>query len=71
MAQSTCIRCNSRSFETEAHIFFGDRVVFFQCSNCGGVVGVHGADDLGALLGNVLAGLATIAAELRRLRLAG
>jgi hypothetical protein len=68
MAQSTCIKCEGTTFEVQPHLFHGDRVLFFQCSRCGGVVGIHEAEDLGALLGNVLASIGRVEAELGQLQ---
>lgn len=45
MAASQCLRCGSRSFESVVKIPVGfpHRVIFIQCSVCGGVVGVQEA----------------------------
>jgi len=43
MAISQCLRCGNRSFESvmKIPIGFPRRVMFIQCSVCGGVVGVQ------------------------------
>jgi hypothetical protein len=42
MARSTCVKCGNGKFETMQHSPSGSRfkLVFIQCSSCGGVVGV-------------------------------
>jgi len=43
MAASQCIKCGNRFFESVVKIPIGSprRVMFIQCSVCGGVVGVQ------------------------------
>jgi predicted nucleic-acid-binding Zn-ribbon protein len=43
MAISQCLKCGNRSFESvlKIPIGFPRRVMFIQCSVCGGVVGVQ------------------------------
>jgi len=42
MATSTCVKCGSGTFETVEHTpkKSAFKLIFIQCSSCGGVVGV-------------------------------
>lgn len=42
MATSTCIKCNSTTFEVKETKVIGSPhiILFIQCSSCGGVVGL-------------------------------
>lgn len=52
MASSTCIKCSSHSFETREVTPNGSafKLIFIQCSSCGGVVGVIDYFNIGHLL---------------------
>jgi predicted nucleic-acid-binding Zn-ribbon protein len=52
MATSTCIKCGAHSFEIKVKEPTGSAVklVFVQCSACGGVVGVTEFFSNGALI---------------------
>lgn len=56
MAQSTCIKCGSPSFEMkEANISGSNyRHFFVQCANCGGVVGLTEAINTTYLLHKIM-----------------
>ena len=43
MAESTCVKCNNKSFESKIVTVNGtnDKIEFIQCDKCGGVVGVN------------------------------
>ena len=52
MADSTCVKCGSDSFEAREVTPSGTErtLLFVQCSGCGGVVGVTEKDDLGTMM---------------------
>lgn len=65
MAQSTCVKCGSSSFELIEprninHAAY--RLYFIQCSSCGGVVGVQEFNNLTTMLTRQNAALKRIAA---------
>jgi len=66
MALSTCIKCGGTSFEVvekePRHSAF--KLMFVQCSSCGGVVGVIEYENIGARLDNQDAALKKIANQL-------
>jgi hypothetical protein len=49
---STCVKCGNTSFETKEAEPQGShyKVVFVQCTKCGGVVGVMDFFNIGSLL---------------------
>lgn len=52
MANSTCVKCGSTSFEIMENSPSGSnfKFMFVQCSSCGGVVGVMDYYNIGKLL---------------------
>ncbi len=52
MAQSTCVKCGNHRFETAETEPKGSafKLVFVQCSSCGGVVGVTEYYNTGSML---------------------
>ena len=52
MAISTCVKCGGHSFEVKekSPVGSGYKLIFIQCSSCGGVVGVTEFYNTGALL---------------------
>jgi len=54
MAQSHCIKCGSYKFEiADSHLKHKEtKLVFVQCSSCGGVVGVFEMRDAEKFLEN-------------------
>lgn len=68
MAKSTCIKCDSTSFEMVEQTPHGSvHVVFFvQCAKCGGVVGVQPYFDVAELLVRHHHGLTELAQSLGR-----
>jgi uncharacterized Zn finger protein len=52
MASSTCTKCGSTSFEVKENSPMGSnfRIMFVQCSNCGGVVGTMDYFNIGQLI---------------------
>jgi uncharacterized Zn finger protein len=52
MADSTCPKCSSHSFELKEHTPKGSgyKMHFIQCSSCGAVVGVTDYHDMATLL---------------------
>jgi len=65
MAQSSCAKCGSRSFETvEASPRNAEgRVSFVQCAQCGTVVGVISEEDLRQMLLTLMAWVRKLAAK--------
>ncbi|MEN2393236.1 hypothetical protein [Pseudomonas halotolerans] len=55
MATSKCIKCDSTSFEMKEAKITGSnfRMMFIQCSRCGGVVGVTEFMNAGAMLDRI------------------
>ena len=56
MAISTCVKCGGMHFEMKENTPSTSRykLLFVQCSNCGGVVGVVDFHNIGDLLHRVL-----------------
>lgn len=52
MAESTCVKCGGMAFEVVENTPHGSqaRLLFVQCRNCGGVVGVQELYNLSHLL---------------------
>ncbi len=52
MASSTCIKCGNHTFEVKeaAPRDSAYKLLFVQCSSCGGVVGVMDFSNIGAML---------------------
>lgn len=52
MAMSKCIKCDSHRFEIKEYEPVGSayKLMFVQCSSCGGVVGVTDYYNIGTLL---------------------
>lgn len=55
MASSKCIKCDNTTFEMKEGKIAGSafRMMFVQCSRCGGVVGVTEFTNTGAMLQNI------------------
>jgi hypothetical protein len=55
MAVSTCISCASTQFEANTTTVHGTKsqVIFIQCAQCGGVVGVMDYSKIGAALSRI------------------
>lgn len=53
MAMSTCVKCGGHRFEVKENEPTGAmfKLLFIQCSGCGGVVGVTEYFNIGATLG--------------------
>jgi len=65
MAQSSCAKCGSHSFETvqSSPQSVEERVSFVQCAQCGTVVGVIGGEDLRQMLLTLMAWVRRLAAK--------
>jgi hypothetical protein len=52
MAMSTCVKCGGHYFEVKENSPNGSsfKLMFIQCSSCGGVVGVQEFYNTGALV---------------------
>lgn len=52
MAKSSCVKCGSQSFECKEARPEDSKYVlmFIQCANCGGVIGVMEDMNIGAML---------------------
>ena len=52
MATSTCIKCGNHSFQIAENSPSGAafKLMFVQCSSCGGVVGIQDYFNIGTLL---------------------
>lgn len=55
MARSTCVKCGGSMFETVEQSPRGSnfKLIFIQCSSCGGVVGVMDYFNIGAKVENL------------------
>lgn len=55
MAVSTCISCASTQFEANTTTVHGtkSKVIFIQCAQCGGVVGVLDCSKFGAVVSRI------------------
>ena len=69
MAMSSCVKCGSHTFEIKAaepkNATY--KQIFIQCSSCGGVAGVVGYYDAGAILKEQQQEIADLKKTIRRI----